>query len=195
MSPLATLIFIRHGETDWNVEGRLQGQRDIPLNDTGRAQARRNGAALRAALPAAAGFSFVASPLSRSRETMALVRRELALPADGYAMDDRLKELSFGEWEGLTEDDVRQLTPALAAAREKDKWRFLPPGGESYAVLSDRVAAWLAGLGGPTLAVAHGGVGRVLRRMVLGLDALQAITTPFPQDRVLVLEDGRERWI
>jgi probable phosphoglycerate mutase len=190
------LIFIRHGETDWNVEGRLQGQRDIPLNDTGRAQARRNGTAIKAAMPDAARFDFVASPLSRSRETMEIVRAAMGLPAEGYATDDRLKELTFGAWEGLTDEDLRtEVNPELIAARAKDKWGFLPPGGESYRVLSERVADWLASIVRPTLAVSHGGVGRVLRRMILDLDPLTAISTPFPQDRVLVFDGGGERWI
>jgi broad specificity phosphatase PhoE len=190
------LIFIRHGETDWNVEGRLQGQRDIPLNDTGRAQARRNGSAIRAAMPEAARFDFVASPLSRSRETMEIVRAAMGLPVEGYATDDRLKELTFGAWEGLTDADLRtEVNPELIAARAKDKWGFLPPGGESYRVLSERVADWLGGIVRPTLTVSHGGVGRVLRRMILDLDPLTAISTPFPQDRVLVFDASGERWI
>jgi broad specificity phosphatase PhoE len=193
---LPTLIFIRHGETDWNVEGRLQGQRDIPLNDNGRAQARRNGTAIKAAIPAAAQFDFVASPLSRSRETMEIVRAAIGLRPSDYATDDRLKELTFGAWEGFTDEDLRtEVDPELIAARAKDKWGFLPPGGESYRVLSERVSDWLSGIVRPTLAVSHGGVGRVLRRMILDLDPLTAISTPFPQDRVLVFDGGHEKWI
>jgi broad specificity phosphatase PhoE len=192
---LPVMVFVRHGETDWNVEGRLQGQRDIPLNDTGRAQARRNGEAIKLALPEADGFDFVASPLSRARETMEIIRRAMGLPAERYATDDRLKELTFGAWEGFTGEDLRAASAGLVAAREKDKWGFLPPGGESYHVLSERVGAWLAGLGRPTFVVAHGGVGRVLRRMVLGLDPVTAVSTPFPQDRVLLFRDGGEAWI
>jgi len=195
MAILPVLVFIRHGETDWNVEGRLQGQRDIPLNDTGRAQARRNGTAIKAAMPAAVDFDFVASPLSRSRETMEIVRAAMGLPPQTYATDDRLKELTFGAWEGLTDEDLRAVNAELVAARAKDKWGFLPPGGESYRILSERVADWLAGIVRPTFAVSHGGVGRVLRRMILGLDPLAAISMAFPQDRVLAFKDGRETWI
>jgi probable phosphoglycerate mutase len=195
MANLPTLIFIRHGETDWNVEGRLQGQRDVPLNDTGRAQARRNGIAIKDAMPEAAAFDFAASPLSRSRETMAIVRAAMGLPPEAYAIDDRLKELTFGAWEGLTDEDLRVISPDLLAARARDKWGFVPPDGESYRVLSERVANWLADIVRPTFAVSHGGVGRVLRQMILGLEPLAAISMLFPQDRVLVFEHGRERWI
>ncbi|MEM8665125.1 MAG: histidine phosphatase family protein, partial [Pseudomonadota bacterium] len=95
------LIHIRHGETDWNVEGRLQGQLDIPLNDTGRGQARRNGDALAAYLAAERlqDPDFIASPLSRSVETMAIVRDALGEDAP-FRTDERLREISFGDWSG-----------------------------------------------------------------------------------------------
>jgi broad specificity phosphatase PhoE len=195
MPDLPTIVFVRHGETDWNVEGRLQGQRDIPLNDNGRAQARRNGKAIIAAMPDVAGYDFVASPLVRSRETMEIARLAMGLDPSAYHLDERLREITFGEWEGFTTEELRQQEPALVAAREKDKWGFLPPGGESYRVLSKRIEAWLADVGRPTFAVSHGGVGRVLRRHVLGLDPHEAVAMSFPQDRALLIKDGVASWI
>lgn len=190
-----TLVFVRHGETDWNVEGRLQGQRDIPLNDTGRAQARRNGKALIAAIPDIAGYDFVASPLERSRETMEIARLAMGLDPSAYHLDERLREISFGEWEGYTTQELRALVPALVEARETDKWGFLPPEGESYRLLSERIDGWLADIVRPTVTVSHGGVGRVLLRRVLGLDPHEAVTMSFPQDQVLLLKDGKASWI
>jgi probable phosphoglycerate mutase len=102
MPPL--LYYIRHGETDWNREGRLQGQREIPINANGRAQARRSGEILRdliAREPQTAP-DFVASPLGRARETMELVRAALGLDPQSYRVDERLTEISFGRWEGFT---------------------------------------------------------------------------------------------
>jgi probable phosphoglycerate mutase len=192
---LPTIVFVRHGETDWNVEGRLQGQRDIPLNDNGRAQAKRNGQAIIAAIPDIAGFDFVASPLERSRETMEIARLAMGLDPSAYHLDDRLREITFGEWEGYTTEELRAQTPEMVAARERDKWGFLPPGGESYRLLSERVEAWLAGIRRDTVAVSHGGVGRVLRRHVLDLDPHEAVNMPFPQDRALLLKDGKVSWI
>ncbi|HZL86046.1 MAG TPA: histidine phosphatase family protein, partial [Candidatus Krumholzibacteria bacterium] len=96
-----TLYFVRHGETDWNRAQRYQGQRDIPLNATGRAQAGRNGRALALALGGNAGaLDYVASPLVRARETMEIMRREIGLARDGYRSDDRLREIHYGHWEG-----------------------------------------------------------------------------------------------
>ena len=99
---LPTLVFLRHGETDWNVEGRLQGQRDIPLNDKGRGQARRNGEAIAAAIPEVARLRFRRKPAhprrARRWRSPALA---MGLDPSAYRLDDRLREITFGDWEGL----------------------------------------------------------------------------------------------
>jgi broad specificity phosphatase PhoE len=158
--------FVRHGETAWNAERRLQGQLDIPLNEVGRRQSAQCGATLRALLTARgrtpADFDFISSPLSRARETIEIVRGGLGLPRAGYAIDPRLAELSFGRWEGLTYKEVRALDRAVLAVRERDKWNFAPPEGESYAQLLVRVREWHAGVTGDVVVAAHGGVARVL---------------------------------
>jgi probable phosphoglycerate mutase len=192
---LPTIVFLRHGETDWNVEGRLQGQRDIPLNDKGRDQARRNGKAILAAIPDLADYDFVASPLERSRETMEIARLAMGLDPSAYHLDHRLREITFGDWEGFTTEELRKQDPAKVAARESDKWGFLPPGGESYRLLSERVEEWLSGIRRPTMAVSHGGVGRVLRRHLLDLDPQAAVTMSFPQDQAMLIRDGAATWI
>ncbi len=192
---LPTIVFLRHGETNWNVEGRLQGQRDISLNDNGRAQAKRNGEAIRAAVPDIADFDFVASPLERSRETMEIARLAMGLDPSAFHLDDRLREITFGDWEGFTLAELRATHPDLVAAREQDKWSFLPPGGESYEQLSERVQGWLATISRPTMAVSHGGVGRVLRRYLLDLDPQAAVTMSFPQDQAMLIKDGSTEWI
>jgi probable phosphoglycerate mutase len=170
MRDQTTIYFIRHGETDWNRDRRYQGQRDIPLNDTGRAQARRNGIALRTYLPAMADADFVASPLGRTRETMEIVRGELGLAPAGYAIDPRLLELSYGLWEGTLQDDVADRDPDGLAARRMDPYRWRPDRGESYADLFARVSGWAETVRRDCVVVSHGGVSRCLRALVLGLD-------------------------
>jgi broad specificity phosphatase PhoE len=132
MSPDVTIYFIRHGETDWNAQARYQGQVDIPLNDTGREQALRNGHALRAALADHSAYDFVSSPLGRTRETMLIVRRALGLTMDGVSFDDRLREMSYGHWEGQLASDLPRTDPAGMAERARDWWHWRPEGGESY---------------------------------------------------------------
>lgn len=194
------IYVVRHGQTDWNAEFRLQGQRDIPLNETGRGQANGNGKALAEILGTETRlFDFVASPLSRTRETMERVRAAMGLTPELYRTDDRLKELSFGAWEGRTLAEVGKERPDLLAEREKDKWAFVPPGddAESYEILSWRIGAWLKDVVGPTVCVAHGGVIRTLFRIIEDVPPEQAAELAIPQDNILKLdpEAGTIGWV
>lgn len=161
-----TLYYVRHGLTDWNVQQRLQGRNDIPLNTEGRRQSIRCAAILQDLFArdgrAAQDLAYVSSPLIRARETMDVMRATLGLPAAGYGVEARLAEISFGEWEGLTYDDVLKRDPGMVARREGDKWGFLPPGGESYAQLTARVGDWHDRLTRDTVVSAHGGTARAL---------------------------------
>ena len=190
---MPTIVFLRHGETDWNVEGRLQGQKDVPLNANGRAQARRNGETLKRALAGVAGFDFVASPLGRARETMEIARAAMGLDPKAYRVDDRLREVTFGRWEGFTTAEIRAREPGELAAREADKWGVAPPGGESYELLATRVRPWLVEIAVPTVVVAHGGIGRVLWIELAGLDPAKAVALVVPHDRVFVWSQGGAR--
>lgn len=191
-----TLYFVRHGETDWNASQRYQGQTDIPLNDKGRGQAARNGKALAHYLGASAkDLHFIASPLSRTVETMQIVRQGLGLPGDDFDRDPRLKEQHFGHWEGIVWGDLPKLDPEGFAARKADSWNWSPRGGENYPALQTRVEPWLASLQRNTLVVAHGNVGRVIRGLVLRLDKHVVTKLEAPQDRVLKLADGVSDWI
>lgn len=161
-----TLYYIRHGETDWNVERRLQGQRDVPLNARGRGQATHCGDILRDLFAqrsrGPASFDYQSSPLKRARQTMELARAALGLAADDYRAEPALSEISFGTWEGFTLAQLQTRDPQRLAERERDKWRFLPPGGESYQMVAERMRAWYDGLAGDTVVVAHGGTARGL---------------------------------
>ena len=192
------LYFVRHGETDWNREGRLQGQHDVELNAAGRRQAVACGTILSDLLRSIGRqpheFGYVSSPLSRARETMALMRQALGPDLAPVQIDPRLKELSFGDWEGETIAEIRARDPAAIAARARDKWSFEPPHGESYARLSQRVAAWYASLQEDTVAVAHGGTARALM-VVLRLvppttapliDVEQGVVYAFEAHRVMI---------
>lgn len=194
-----TLYFVRHGETDWNRAGRLQGQTEIELNSLGRAQAARNGETLAELMSRdgidVAVFPFVASPMKRVRQTAEIVRQRLGLMIDGYPTDDRLKEIAFGEHEGFTPADLKQRFPDHHRARKTDRWRYAPPGGESYAELSDRVGEWLSGIDADTIVVAHGGISRVLRGHLLGLKPEDVMGLEVPQDRVMVASGGRCDWV
>ncbi len=193
-----TIYFIRHGQTDWNVARRLQGHRDIPLNDTGRSQAARNGRTLRRLLGSAPnGLVFLSSPLKRARETMEIVRGELGLPPRGYDTEPRLREISFGAFEGHSWSELMVRQGALVAARNRDPWRFRPQGGESYVELYDRVAAWLEDLsshGTPAVVVSHGGVCRCLQGLIGGHPPAEIPALEAPQDQIMVIHDSEIHW-
>lgn len=197
-SPLVPVIYVcRHGETDWNVEKRLQGQADTDLNETGRAQARRNGERLGALIADAGAFDFVASPLKRTRQTMEIVRGAMGLDPAAYRTEPLLMELHFGDWQGSTFAELEVAAPGSTGGREGDKWNFVPPGAgaESYAALARRIAPWLDSLSRPTVCVTHGGVVRSIFRLVGGLSEAEASTMSVPQDLVLKMEGGRLLWL
>ena len=194
------LIFVRHGETSYNAENRLQGQRDIPINARGREQAKAVGRTLRARLSAEidrleATEAFVSSPLVRARETMELVRGALGLPPERYRLDAALKELSFGAWEGLTWSEVQAGDPKGIKARRADKWGFAPPGGESYAMLTNRMRPWLSALTGDAFIVSHGGVARAFLTILACVPAELALETPIVQGRAMMFHNCEYRWI
>ena len=190
-----TIYFIRHGETDWNLEGRLQGQRDIPLNDVGRVQAEEAGRRLKNLVPHFEDLDYVASPMTRTRETMERLREAIGLYPGYYRLDERLVELTFGSWEGMTWKEVRKLEPQLAALRERDKWNYAPPGGgESYAMLADRVRPILDDLTRPTVLVAHGGVARAFLAVTCGVSTRHAASIDIWQGKVLMIEGRKYSW-
>jgi broad specificity phosphatase PhoE len=192
--PAPVLYFIRHGETDWNVEGRLQGHRDVPLNASGREQATACGPILRK-LVAREGRSldsldYVSSPLGRARQTMEIMRRHIDLAPTPYSVDERLAELSFGAWEGLTLSEIRDRDPALFAERERDKWRFVPPGGESYEQLAARMKTWYEDLRRDAVVVAHGGTARALLATLAIAAPHSAPNVPIDQGVVYRFAEG-----
>ncbi|MES0880047.1 histidine phosphatase family protein [Roseibium sp. SCP14] len=189
------LIFIRHGQTDWNAEGRMQGQRDIPLNRTGEGQATGNGERLRAFFEIEnidpASLDFVSSPLDRTRATMELLRQAMGLEAATYRLEDQLKEITFGDWEGFTLEDLADEEQDRLLHRKADKWGFVPPNGESYRMLADRIGAWLKTVDKPSVVVSHGGVYRVMRGLLEGLDTVTVPKLDVPQDKVFVWRNSR----
>jgi broad specificity phosphatase PhoE len=186
------LYYVRHGLTDWNIAGRLQGNRDTPLNQAGRAQAARCGRILGDLFArdgrAAQDLEYVSSPLVRARETTEIMRATLGLAPTRYGIEPRLTEISFGEWEGLTYPEIMMRDPDIVATREADKWEFRPPGGENYRQVALRVGAWYASLKRDTVVCAHGGTGRALLALLDIAPREQAVHQEIDQGVVYVLE-------
>lgn len=186
---------IRHGETDWNREKRYQGHTDIPLNEHGRAQAARNGEALKVALRARRGVVFISSPLARCVETLAIARRTMGLPERRYAIDDRIIEIDLGQWNGKTYDEVAAADPGVHERRDAEKWDFRMPGGETYREAAVRVRDFLADLKAPAVIVGHGATGRILRGYLTGVRPRRVPHLKMRQDVVFHIRGGKEREI
>ena len=129
------LILVRHGETDFNRDGRIQGRGTLPLNSTGLAQAAAAGQAVSSEMP----FRLYSSPLVRAMQTAESISeaaRVTAVPLEG------VEELDTGEFEGLTGPQLRQRFPEIMASWDSDPGSTQMPGGESLGQLQDR--AWKA---------------------------------------------------
>jgi broad specificity phosphatase PhoE len=190
------LYMLRHGETAWNLERRMQGSKDSPLTARGREQAGAMGRALAAELARAPGPTiFLRSPLGRTRETALIVGRALGLDPAEWRDDPRLAELGYGAWEGSTWAEIEVNEPNAMATWRADPEGFSPPGGESHFELrrrSSQVLAEIAASGKRTVVVSHGVSGAVMRGLHLGLDARAMFVLEKPQDAFFRLLDGRE---
>jgi probable phosphoglycerate mutase len=182
-----TILLVRHGETEWNRLRRYQGWSDSPLTPRGIAQAEAIGRRL-AALPEAAGADLVTSPLGRARHTAEIIAECLGRPA-APRLDNRLREISLGSWDGLDRKEIRRL---MADRYAEFEWYFETPEGESYDRFAGRITAWLADHDSrPVIAVSHGVVTRVLRGLYAGLPRAAALAVSVPQDRIFRLAAGR----
>lgn len=193
--PKGVIWFVRHGETDWNASGRLQGRRDTALNRTGERQAAVAGRILADLIPASDSACWRASPLSRAARSMELLRGAMGLAPSGYETDDRLAEISFGRWEGYPWKEIRARDPAAHAARKAAPWTFTPPDGESYADVAQRLAPAIESLAGDAVIVSHGGVARALLALTCGIPVAEAVKFEVWQGRVLRIANGQWRWL
>lgn len=151
---MTLLALLRHGETEWSREGRIQGRTDVPLSDAG-----RKSLAGRSLPVDCRGMRVVTSPLLRCVETATL------LGLTQVEHEARIAEMYWGSWEGHRLEDLRAVLGESMRDNEARGFDFTPPGGESPRRVLDRVSGWLADVaadGRSTLAIAHRGVIRVI---------------------------------
>jgi probable phosphoglycerate mutase len=164
--PTSTLIelwLVRHGETQWNIDGRVQGHQDIPLSPRGVGQAFRVAERLAASRLPFEGL--YASDLERARETAAPIATVLGL---GLRIDPRLREINSGLLQGHLKDELPRFFPEYLAAVQQDPWQTARPEGESMAQVAQRLASFVAELHpGRHLLITHGGVIRAALKQVL----------------------------
>jgi len=188
---MKTLYLIRHGQTHWNAEARMQGWLDSSLTEAGRGHAERN-----AELLAREGVEFlVVSPLGRARETAEIINARLDLPV---RYEERLKERHCGAWEGLTLAEIERRWPQEMAARQREPFFHRPPGGENIPDLVGRIADVLDELHDHPAErigiVSHGITGRAILTRLLALTPDRAGAARQPNDLVYRLARGLDGW-
>jgi broad specificity phosphatase PhoE len=171
--PPGPIYLVRHGETEWNVDGRFQGQLDSPLTARGRAEAYTVGRILAAHL-GASKIPLHVSPLGRARETASLLRSRFDGPEP--VQDARLQEVTVGAWDGLNMIEIHAEWPNALDGASPFDWYFRSPDGESYEAASARLS--------------HGLAGRLIRGAYLGLAREDALHLPVPEGVVHKLAGG-----
>ncbi|WP_299693474.1 histidine phosphatase family protein [uncultured Tateyamaria sp.] len=183
------IYVMRHGETEWNAEGRFQGALNSPLTDLGRQQAARIGDMLAAV--DISGFDVRVSPQGRAFETAAIA---LARQVAFLRTDDRLREIEVGDWSGKRRAEVAATGETLEETPDGPLALYEhAPGGEGFARLHARCTEFLAGLTAPTLCVTHGITSRMLRTVALGRPPATLGDLPGGQGVVYVVENGVHR--
>lgn len=186
------IYLMRHGQTVWNTERRMQGRLDSPLTATGIGQAQALGALLAEQIEQRVHHRIVSSPLGRAWQTAVIVADALSLSPLDLVLEPRLVELGYGRWEGLTIDEIKERHPDSWEHRRADRWNVETPGGESYAKVAARVGGWLSETSeaGSLIVVCHGVTSRVMRGLYAGLSQEETLALSEPQDRVFRLSDG-----
>lgn len=181
------IYLLRHGETVWNAQGRLQGRLDSPLTDKGRQQALAIGRLLADMLKGRKAVPLYASPLGRARQTAEIVMRFRQYEPAIY--DPSLQEISCGRWEGLSREEIEHEWPNIVCETHGG-WLFDAPEGEGLEKAMRRARQWLDGAQGVMIVVSHGMFGKLLRGSYLNLSPTQSIELVDSQDVIWRLHAG-----
>ena len=161
----AEIYLVRHGETEWNAQGRFQGCLDSPLTPNGREQARQFGMLLARVL----WMVIAASPCTSVLSVAHVKLRKLSgntLPVAAPIREPRIREVTIGSWDGLTHEDIDAGWPGMLHGSDRFNWYFRAPNGEAYDQAVNRVVTWLAEVQGTVVAVSHGLTGRLIRGLI-----------------------------
>lgn len=189
------IILVRHGETQWNVEGRYQGKKDSPLTTKGKEQARVNALKLKAEISNLDEVKIFASPLGRAEDTAFIICDELGITRDKIIFDKRIEEFDYGIFEGELKSFCQTEYKLEFEAREANKWFYQIEGGESYEIVTNRLKLWLDEVKNEDMVVviAHEMINRALRGLYLNLEHNKTLKLRQPNDLVLLLDKKEEK--
>ena len=185
------ILICRHGQTEWNLESRKQGWLDSELTELGKIQAK----ALQFGLKTFCRekkFKVICSPQGRVKDTAKIALADAQYVSE-ITYDDRLKELSFGSWEGLISEEIEARFPGMQEKREKECWDFQLPEGESYSILENRLMSFLDDIGKSEdiLLFCHEMVSKILRKILLNLTKHQALVLTHDQFSFFVIDNNQ----
>lgn len=189
-----TIYLLRHGETKWNVEGRYQGQKDSPLTNNGKEQARINALKLQKNIENFDEVKIFSSPLGRAKSTSFILCDELNIVRDKIVFDERLTEFDYGLFEGELKSFCQDKYADVFQAREADKWWYQIENGESYEIVTNRLKLWLDEVKEEEVivVVAHEMINRALRGLYFNYEHNKTLKLRQSNDLVLLLSGDEE---
>ena len=187
------MYLIRHGETEFNVEGKFQGQSNSPLTENGKDQIYQVARMLKMELgDDIHNWEIISSPLGRAMDSTKILCETLAYDLTKVQTDERLAEVSVGDWAGLYIEDIKAQWPRLLEGTNHYNWYFNSLGGERYANVEGRVKAFLENVKDKEklIVVAHGVTSRIIRGLYQNLDKDEALSLEVAHETFFKLADG-----
>lgn len=189
---MSEIYLVRHGETDFNLEGRYQGQLDSPLTEYGMEQVSDVAHMLSVTLNDMDSVGVFSSPLGRTLQTTKIICNALDYDFGKVKLDDRLMEVSLGSWNGLTIREIETKFPGALRNTSQYDWYFRNPDGETYEAVVARVSSWLESIKGfpRVIAISHGLVGRILRGVYAKFEKTKTLQLDVSQNTIFKLSSG-----
>lgn len=179
-----TIYLLRHGETEFNTQGRYQGELDSPLTEAGVQQVQQNAQMLKSLIGNSNEWKIVSSPLGRAMQSTEIICETIGYDVKKVEKDERLTEVAVGQWAGLTTKEIESSWPNLFQNTDMYNWYFNAPNGEAYDSVVSRLSAWLKDIQHVpnVIAISHGLTGRILRGIYADLKKDDALKLEVSQD-------------
>jgi len=189
---IQTIYLLRHGETEFNTQGRYQGELDSPLTEVGVQQVQQNAQMLKSLIGNPDKWKIVSSPLGRAMQSTEIICETIGYDVKKVEKDERLTEVAVGQWAGLTTKEIESSWPNLFQNTDVYNWYFNAPKGEAYDSVVSRLSAWLKDIQHVpnVIAISHGLTGRILRGIYADLKKEDALKLEVSQDVFFKLTDN-----